>query len=91
MELGKFIHDPDQIKKLGLVTDLSTDLNSGLAMASSLLHSYESVPPIARRDAKMKGRQIILDQMNEDAIKGVVESISGQEFQTTARNLLAKK
>lgn len=88
MELGKFVSDVNQLQKIGLVTEVSSDLQSALLKADDLLHFYESVPPIARRDAKQKGRQSILDQMTDDAVKGVVESINGEEFQSTAKSIL---
>ena len=88
MELGRFVFDIDQIKKLGLVSESCDNLESAILKAHELLQIYESVPPIARRDAKLKGRQIILDQMNQDAIDGVVESICGSEFQSMARKIL---
>lgn len=90
MELGKFVSDVEQIQKMGLVTDVASNLPDALNKAQSLLNMYEEVPPIARRDAKFKGRQVILDQMTDDAVKGVVESICGQEFQTTAKKILKK-
>lgn len=88
MELGKFVADVNQLQKIGLVTQVSPNLPDALLKANEILQYYESVPSIARRDAKLKGRSIILDQMTHDAVNGVVESINGEEFQTTAKKIL---
>jgi hypothetical protein len=88
MELGKFVSDVNTVQKLGLVTEVSSTLLDAINKAEALLSVYEAVPPIARRDAKLKGRQVILDQMTDDAVKGVVNSICGQEFQSTAKMIL---
>ncbi len=91
MELGKLIHDSDQLMQLGMIHAVSKDMIAGLSQAEQLLKEYTKVPPIARLDAKLKGRKSILDQMNESAMKDVVDSIYGQEFQSTAKSVLNRK
>ena len=92
MELGQLITDnSEKLMQLGLVHAVSKDMNDGLIKAEELLQEYTSMPPIARHNAKLKGRNPILAQMTEYSMEGVVNSICGKEFQSTAEKVLNKK
>ena len=89
MELGKSVLDPKEALSSGLVHDLVPTLTEAFDLAHKKLEVYNSVPKLAREDAKAKGRAQILKEITPESLQAVYESISGNEFQLKAQSILA--
>jgi enoyl-CoA hydratase/carnithine racemase len=53
------------------------------------VEKYLTFPYVARADAKLKSVENVISQFTEKALDDVVSSISGPEFQTTVKGILA--
>lgn len=93
LELGQSIPSIQEAIRLGFLHDSAPTRELALEKALQVLKLYGSVPPIARTDAKRKARKSILVELtdpvlNEKSSRELLQSISGDEFQTTAGNIL---
>ena len=78
-----------ECQDIGLIDKVVPDAQL-LSSAEQELLSYLSLPPVARVDAKLKSVENVSSLFHENALDAVVDSISGPEFQTTVKGIIAK-
>ncbi|KAI8916376.1 ClpP/crotonase-like domain-containing protein [Gorgonomyces haynaldii] len=104
--LGSQTLDPAQALKLGWIDETIVTKNrtdecpvpewqddvSKVLYGEALKHleHYTSLPPIAQADVKRKANQSILDHITSQGLDEVVESIAGDEFQSTCNAILER-
>ncbi|KAJ3254638.1 hypothetical protein HK103_007048 [Boothiomyces macroporosus] len=59
-----------------------------LSKAKEIIGVYSKLPWNARLDAKLKSVENVTNEISAEGLKGVVESISGDEFQSVVKGLL---
>jgi enoyl-CoA hydratase/carnithine racemase len=79
---------PEECLEIGYVDRIVED-SVIFEEARKELESYQKLPWEARKDAKGKSIQNVLSDIHPEGLQGVVESISGNEFQTTVKGILA--
>jgi 3,2-trans-enoyl-CoA isomerase len=73
--------------KVGYVDELVEE-HEAFERAKNEILQINSLPPVAWLDAKLKSVENVVEQINHDALQNVVDSISGQEFQTICKEIL---
>ncbi|KAJ3355897.1 hypothetical protein HDU91_005617, partial [Kappamyces sp. JEL0680] len=87
MQKGQLFNHHQSLE-MGLVDKIVPD-SQLLEAAKKKIQSYLALPPIARADAKLKSVHNVVQEFSEKALLDVVDSISGPEFQTTVKGILA--
>jgi enoyl-CoA hydratase/carnithine racemase len=86
VQYGK-MYNPEECMNLGFVDEINP-LSEMQESGKNYIMEVSSLPWEARLDAKMKIVKNIVAEMNEDGLNGIVDSISGNEFQGVAKHIL---
>jgi enoyl-CoA hydratase/carnithine racemase len=79
---------PSDCLRIGYVDRLVSEENALKAAEDEIL-AINKLPPKAWLDAKLKSVENVVQEINPKGLEGVVESISGQEFQKIVKGILA--
>lgn len=86
IQRGLMFNSEDSLR-LGFVDKL-VPADSLLKSGLDELNQYAKLPWESRKDAKLKSVNNVVVDLNDEALKGVVDSISGKEFQTVVKGIL---
>ena len=81
IQTGSLVSDADKLVNQRFVDEVKSD-DQVHGRAAELIHQYNTLPFIARADAKLKSNAHVLATFTPEALDKVVESIAGVEFQT---------
>jgi enoyl-CoA hydratase/carnithine racemase len=88
LELGKAIKDPKECLELGFLHQVVYKEEKAWQVLELQLKDYLKQPSLARRNTKRRNRSGVLKEFSSEALEEVLESVTGQEFQATAKTIL---